>query len=50
VEKIFEPFYTSSHRGTGLGLYIVNQLCELNGADLQVTRNEFGGSSFILIK
>jgi two-component system sensor histidine kinase PilS (NtrC family) len=50
AEKIFEPFYTSSHRGTGLGLYIVNQLCELNGAEMQVSRNEFGGSSFILTK
>ena len=50
IDKIFEPFYTSSHKGTGLGLYIVSQLSELNDAEIQVSSNEFGGSSFILLK
>ncbi len=50
IDKIFEPFYTSSHKGTGLGLYIVSQLCELNDAQIQVSSNEFGGTSFILFK
>jgi two-component system, NtrC family, sensor histidine kinase PilS len=50
MDKIFEPFYTTSSKGSGLGLYIVSQLCELNGAQIKVTRNEYGGTSFIISK
>jgi two-component system, NtrC family, sensor histidine kinase PilS len=50
MDKIFEPFYTTSHKGSGLGLFIVSQLCELNGAQIKVSRNEFGGTSFIISK
>ncbi len=50
LDKIFEPFYTTSHQGSGLGLYIVNQLCDLNAATLSVVANQNGGASFILCK
>lgn len=50
LDKIFEPFYTTSHKGSGLGLYIVSQLCELNDATITVTANERGGASFTLCK
>jgi two-component system sensor histidine kinase PilS (NtrC family) len=48
LEQIFEPFYTTSHQGSGLGLYIVSQLCELNSASISARLNQQNGTSFIL--
>jgi two-component system sensor histidine kinase PilS (NtrC family) len=31
---LFEPFYTTSRKGTGLGLYLARELCLNNGATL----------------
>lgn len=33
--KLFEPFFTTSVNGTGLGLYIAKELCEANNARLE---------------
>ena len=32
--KLFEPFYTTVDKGTGLGLYLCKELCEINNATL----------------
>ncbi|MCP4336201.1 MAG: PAS domain-containing protein [Gammaproteobacteria bacterium] len=48
LDQIFEPFYTTSHQGSGLGLYIVAQLCELNNASISVSMNEYNGTSFTM--
>lgn len=48
LDKIFEPFYTTSHQGSGLGLYIVSQLCELNNATISAHINRYNGTSFVV--
>lgn len=42
-EQVFEPFFTTHSRGTGLGLYIARELCEANGARLELMDNAPGG-------
>jgi two-component system sensor histidine kinase PilS (NtrC family) len=32
---LFEPFYTTGTRGTGLGLYLARELCTANGATIR---------------
>ena len=49
VDKIFEPFFTARQGGTGLGLYIARELCELNGAALSYRPGELGGSVFRIV-
>ncbi len=41
-EQIFEPFFTTHSRGTGLGLYIARELCEANGASIDLRDNVKG--------
>ncbi len=49
AERIFEPFYTERSGGTGLGLYISRELCELNRATLLYNDRPGGGSIFRII-
>lgn len=46
AEHIFEPFYTTEAKGTGLGLYIARELCEGNQARLDYIAIPQGGSCF----
>ncbi len=46
ADKMFEPFYTARSGGTGLGLYISRELCELNRASLSFQPRDGGGSIF----
>tara|TARA_R110002110_G_scaffold271566_1_gene486945 strand:+ start:42745 stop:44340 length:1596 start_codon:yes stop_codon:yes gene_type:complete len=36
-EFIFEPFYTTEKSGTGLGLFLTRELCQINNAQIQYT-------------
>ena len=49
AEKIFEPFFTERQGGTGLGLYISRELCELNRAGLMHLDHPDGGSIFRIV-
>ncbi len=49
LDKIFEPFFTDKHGGTGLGLYISKELCELNRAVLSAQPRPGGGSVFRIV-
>lgn len=41
-EQLFEPFYSTHHNGSGLGLYIIRELCELNRAEIECLPAEQG--------
>ena len=45
---IFEPFFTTHQAGTGLGLFIARELCEANGASLDLVPESAGGH-FVLL-
>jgi two-component system sensor histidine kinase PilS (NtrC family) len=46
VQRLFEPFFTTSVGGTGLGLYIARELCEANGAQLEFKPSKEVGTCF----
>ncbi len=48
VKQMFEPFFTTRSKGTGLGLYITKELCEINRIRLEYIPGPTGGSCFRL--
>ena len=46
LTRLFEPFFTTSNRGSGLGLYLCKELCEINGAGLVYRRSGDDESCF----
>lgn len=42
ADRVFEPFFTTSAQGTGLGLYLARELCVQNGATLRHLRLDHG--------
>jgi two-component system, NtrC family, sensor histidine kinase PilS len=49
VDRIFEPFFTGRKGGTGLGLFIARELCQLNRAILLYEPGKSGGSIFRIV-
>jgi two-component system, NtrC family, sensor histidine kinase PilS len=49
ADRIFEPFFTGRKGGTGLGLFIARELCQLNRAILLYEPRGGGGSLFRVV-
>ena len=49
VHQLFEPFYTTEIKGSGLGLYIARELCESNQATLNLQSNTSKGCCFRIV-
>ncbi|MEO9053922.1 MAG: ATP-binding protein [Steroidobacteraceae bacterium] len=49
VDRIFEPFFTGRTGGTGLGLFIARELCQLNRAILLYEPRDGDGSIFRVV-
>ncbi|PID73458.1 MAG: two-component sensor histidine kinase [Desulfobacterales bacterium] len=48
LQEVFEPFYTTRSKGTGLGLAFARQIATAHGGALTAENREEGGARFIL--
>ncbi|WP_051710663.1 sensor histidine kinase [Andreprevotia chitinilytica] len=47
--QLFEPFFTTESKGTGLGLYIAREICAANAALLEYLPPPEGGACFRIV-
>ncbi|MBF0096554.1 MAG: HAMP domain-containing protein [Magnetococcales bacterium] len=43
-DRVFEPYFTTKKKGTGLGLQIVKKIIEDHGGTLRITDSQWGGT------
>ena len=48
IDKIFEPFYTTSERGTGLGLAIVFSIVDAHKGTIRISSEVGKGTTFLI--
>jgi len=48
--QLFEPFFTTDSKGTGLGLYLARELCEANRASLEYVHGHAGAHFRIVMR
>jgi two-component system sensor histidine kinase PilS (NtrC family) len=49
INFLYEPFHTTSAQGTGLGLYLVKELCEANHAEIYYQDQKDKGACFEIL-
>jgi signal transduction histidine kinase len=45
-DKIFDPYFTTKHEGTGIGLSLCHRIINDHGGSLAVSDSEIGGAEF----
>jgi signal transduction histidine kinase len=48
LEVLFEPYFTTKREGSGLGLWIAQQIVAAHGGDIQAQNSQAGGAIFIV--
>jgi signal transduction histidine kinase len=49
LDRIYRPFYTTKHQGTGLGLTITRGIVERHGGHIEIESKVGEGSTFTLV-
>jgi two-component system sensor histidine kinase HydH len=49
AERIFEPFYTTRAKGTGLGLAVAQRIVHLHGGKVTAANDSSGGAVFRIV-
>jgi two-component system sensor histidine kinase HydH len=47
-EQVFNPFYTTKAKGTGLGLAVVSRIVAAHGGEVQAQARPSGGATFVV--
>ena len=48
IRKLFDPFYTTKQKGTGLGLYISQKIVDEHRGSIEIDPNTEGGTAFVM--
>ena len=49
LNKIFQPFFSTKEKGTGMGLAICRRIIDQHGGDIQVESESGKGTRFLII-
>jgi signal transduction histidine kinase len=49
IDKIFNPFFTTKQKGTGLGLHIVKNILEAHQGSISVESKPHAGTTFTIL-